>query len=48
MNEVPDSFNSLFLGYTVIWGILAVYIVIMVNKVRSLERRLGVDPKSKD
>ena len=41
MNEVPDTFGSLCLGYTVIWGILAVYIFIMVGKVRALEKRLN-------
>ena len=48
MNEVPDSFGSLFLGYTAIWGILAVYIFMMVCKVRSLEKKLGLEERSKE
>ena len=47
MNEVPDSFGSLFLGYTAVWGILAVYIIFLVNKIRKLEKRLDAASSSK-
>jgi CcmD family protein len=45
MNEVPDTFNSLFIGYAAIWTLVVLYIVSLLRRVRSLERRL--DERSK-
>lgn len=40
MDSVPNTFSSLFLGYSVIWGILCVYIFSLVRRVQKLERKL--------
>lgn len=40
MEQVPNTFPSLFWGYTVLWAILAVYILFIGMKLRSLERRM--------
>lgn len=39
MNSVPDTFPSLFVGYTVIWVILVVYILSLGRRLSKLERR---------
>ena len=39
MEQVPDTFPALFAGYTVIWAILAVYILALARRVGRLERK---------
>lgn len=41
MNEVPNTFPSLFLGYSVIWGIVVVYLFSLVRRLGKLEKRLS-------
>ena len=38
METLPDTFPALFYGYTVIWGLLAVYILSLGFRVSRLER----------
>lgn len=38
MDSVPDTFPSLFVGYTVIWAILGAYIFMLGRKVDRLGR----------
>ena len=40
MTEVPDTFSSLFWGYSAIWAIMVVYLVSLVRRVSRLEKRL--------
>jgi len=39
----PDTFPSLFWSYTVVWGILAAYIVTLGVRLSRLEKRLSRD-----
>lgn len=41
MESVPDTFPALFYGYSVIWGILVVYLCRMWAKLRKLEKQVG-------
>lgn len=38
METTPDTFPSLFWGYTVIWGILGFYIFSLLKRVGNLEK----------
>lgn len=40
MNEVPDTFNSLFIGYAAIWTLIVIYIASLLRRVRALEKKL--------
>jgi CcmD family protein len=46
MNEVPDTFNSLFWGYSAIWAIIVVYLVSILRRVSRLEQRLAEEKPS--
>ena len=46
MNEVPDTFSSLFFGYAAIWGIMVIYLFALLRRVSKLERRLTDDKTS--
>lgn len=37
----PDTFPSLFWSYTVVWGVLVVYIVTLGVRVARLEKKLS-------
>lgn len=39
--NVPDTFGYLFLGYSVIWIVLAGYIISLVIRLNRLERSLA-------
>ncbi|NDC37212.1 MAG: CcmD family protein [Proteobacteria bacterium] len=43
MNEVPNTFQSLFIGYSAIWAIMVVYLFALVRRVSKLEKRLAQD-----
>jgi CcmD family protein len=38
METVPDTFPALFYGYTAIWGLIVVYLIILGARVRNLEK----------
>lgn len=40
MIPTPDTFPSLFAGYTALFGILAIYLVILGRKASRIEREL--------
>ncbi len=42
----PDTFPSLFWSYTVVWGVLSVYIISLGARLSRVERRLQDDKKS--
>ena len=37
---VPDTFWGLFLGYTVIWGLIVVYLVTLGRRITRIEKQL--------
>lgn len=39
--ETPDTFPSLFFGYTVIWALLSVYIFSISKRLKNIERKLN-------
>lgn len=41
MNEVPNTFQSLFVGYSAIWAILVLYLFTLVRRISKLEKRLA-------
>lgn len=38
METVPNTFPSLFWGYTILWAVLCVYIFSLGRRLRKLER----------
>ena len=38
---VPDTFPSMFWGYLVFWGLLALYIVSLGVRLRRIEKKLS-------
>lgn len=40
METVPDTFSSLFWGYSVMWGCVLVYLVALVRRANRIERQL--------
>jgi CcmD family protein len=42
----PDTFPSLFWSYTVVWAILAVYIVTLGVRLSRLEKRFSRDEEA--
>ncbi len=51
--EVPNTYLDLFFGYSVIWGILAIFVIRMVRsqsrlseEIRALQQRLESDPNT--
>lgn len=36
---MPDTYSSLFWGYTVVWGILALYVWSLGARITKLERK---------
>jgi CcmD family protein len=40
MEQVPNTFPDLFIAYTVVWGIIVVYMVTLWRKVNRLEQKL--------
>lgn len=47
METVPNTFPSLFTGYSVLWGLLSLYIVSLGIRVARLERGRKEDDRSK-
>ncbi len=45
MDVVPDTFPSLFWGYTVLWGCILVYIVSLSRRMSRIERDLEENTK---
>jgi CcmD family protein len=41
VETVPNTFPALFQAYTVVWGLLVVYIVSIGVRLRRIERRLA-------
>lgn len=39
----PDTYSGMFWGYLVIWSLLALYIVLLGRRVKTLENRLNQD-----
>jgi CcmD family protein len=48
METTPDTFPSLFLGYSVIWGLIVIFCIRLGLKQRALERRLVELEEQKD
>jgi CcmD family protein len=42
----PDTFPSLFWSYTVVWGVLAAYIISLGVRVSRVEKRLQEKKRS--
>jgi CcmD family protein len=40
METVPNTFPALFQGYSVVWGLLVVYIVSLGVRLKRVEKRL--------
>lgn len=40
MEQVPNSFPHLFLGYSIIFGILMVYVFILTRRASRLEKQV--------
>ncbi|MCB0310886.1 MAG: CcmD family protein [Bdellovibrionales bacterium] len=47
MEQVPNTFSSLFWGYTVIWLILGGYILSLGKRLTRLEKQLSQDDLDK-
>ena len=41
MEQVPDTFPWMFLGYAVLWGVMVVYLLSLGIRLRTLERELN-------
>ena len=44
----PDTFPSLFWSYTVVWTILAAYIIILGVRLSRLEKRFSANQEASD
>jgi CcmD family protein len=44
----PDTYPSLFWSYTVVWGVLVVYIAVLGARVARLEKKLSQKKDEKD
>ncbi len=40
MEQVPNSFPHLLLGYSIIFGILSAYIFVLARKTRGIEKKI--------
>jgi len=43
---VPNTFPALFQAYTVVWGLLVVYIISLGIRLRRVERKAGLVSKN--
>ena len=46
METVPNTFPALFQAYSIVWGLLVVYIISLGVRLRKVERRLAEDRRS--
>lgn len=38
MEQVPDTFDALFFGYSVMWGLIVLYVASLARRVSKLEK----------
>lgn len=41
MEQVPDTFPHLFLGYSIIFGLLMVYVIFLSKRASALEKKVA-------
>lgn len=41
METVPDTFPSLFAGYTVLWALVVIYVLTLARRVKRIERLMS-------
>lgn len=40
MDSVPNTFDSLFIGYSILWLIICVYIFSLLKRLSALEKKV--------
>jgi CcmD family protein len=46
METVPNTFPALFQAYSIVWGLLVVYIISLGVRLRNVEKRLAERSRS--
>jgi CcmD family protein len=48
MEQVPDTFPWMFLGYAALWGVMVIYLLSLAARLRALEREIERKAQTKD
>lgn len=48
MEQVPDTFPWMFLGYAALWGVMVMYLLSLAARLRALEREIERKAQAKD
>jgi len=48
MEQVPDTFPWMFLGYAVLWGLMVMYLLSLGARLRRVERDIELKGRPRD